>query len=93
MVALASGSNCSAAGGSPDSICCNVVWEDGDFDGNGRVESADYLILAENFGKSRQGVLAPSLSATSQTLLAVTISAADDLFERFDDELSLDNLP
>ncbi len=72
-----------------------AAWEDGDFDGNGRIEFADFLILAENFGKSRQPVVAPSLLATSQaaeTLSAVTISAADDLFERFDDELSLDNL-
>ena len=72
-----------------------ATWEDGDFDGNGRVELADYRILAENFGKSRQGVVAPSLSAASQAaeiLSAVTISAAEDLFERFDDELSLDNL-
>jgi hypothetical protein len=68
------------------------VWEDGDFDGNGRVESADYLILAENFGKSRRGVLDPSLSATSQTLPTSNILAADDLFERFDDELSLEIL-
>ena len=72
-----------------------AAWEDGDFDGNGKVEFADFLVLAENFGKSRQPIAAPTLSPTSQaaeTLPPVTISASDDLFERFDDELSLGNL-
>ena len=66
-----------------------------DIDGNGRVEFADYLILAGNFGESRQPVAAPSLPPTSQvaeTLPTGNSSAVDDLFERFEDELSLDNL-
>ena len=70
-------------------------FSDGDLDGDGQVQFADFLILANNFGKSRQSVAAPTLSATSQAAEALptaNISAADDLFERFDDELSLDNL-
>ena len=73
----------------------DAVREDGDFNGDGVVNFSDFLILAENFGESRQPVAAPTLSSTSQaaeTLPTANISAADDLFERFDDELSLDNL-
>ena len=72
-----------------------VTFADGDYNGDGVVNFADFLILANNFGKSRQGVVAPTSSAAShaaETLPTANISAADDLFERFDDELSLDNL-
>lgn len=64
---------------------------DGDFDGNGSVEFSDFLILANNFGESRQGVPVQTTSATAQATETrqTDVSARDDLFERFDDDLAL----
>ena len=67
----------------------------GDFNTDGKVTFEDFLILSANFGNTRPQLVDPTLSPTSkaaETLPTANISAADDLFERFDDELSLDDL-
>ena len=64
------------------------------FCGPFRVEFTDYLILTANFGSTRPQVIAAISSDELQfeNPGSANSSAADDLFERFDVELSLDEL-
>ena len=68
--------------------------EDGDLDGNGKVDFADFLILSANFGSTRPQVVAAISSEESQieNVPALNPSDADEVFERFDDELTVDEL-
>ena len=43
-------------------------WTDGDFDGNGHIQFADFLLLADNFGNTLE-VAAASVPEPSMSLL------------------------
>ena len=57
-------------------------------------EFADSLILSTNFGNAHPKVVVTNSSEESQTTELITANAldADELFERFDDGLTLDEL-
>ena len=65
----------------------DAVWEDGDLDGNGKVEFADFLILSANFGNTRPQSEPASSSEESQSLELLTANAsdADKFFEGFEE--------
>ena len=44
----------------------DAVWEDGDFNGDELVDFADFVIMANNFGNSRQPVAAATSSMIDQ---------------------------